>query len=323
MHRASRLALAMLCLLGLPGLGPCCDVQSELRRAHRLEAAREYPQSMAVYRTVLQADPDNLDATLGLGRAHFLALQYPEAAQRFERALELSPYNEGVLDWLARSYLGSGEPQRAINLLQSQRATVGQSAWAHLLLGHAYESLDKLDDARIELNRALTLNPNCRGAHFALGFIAWTGRDLNAAKAELTKELKLPSYEYLAFYYLAETLELEGKLDQAGLVLKKMGGEAPDTYAHHFALGKWNELKGNFGAAAEEFELAIQIDSQQIEAHYHLAANLRKLGRVSRAEQELNRVYSLRTETHPGTAQGMGKMRPHLPLPGPPFPPDR
>ncbi len=323
MDRRSRLILAFLCVLCLPGWGLCGDLQSDLRRAHHFEAARDYPQSMAAYRAVLQSDRDNLEATLGLGRAHFLTHQYPEAAQRFQRGLELSPRNSLSLDWLARSYLGSREPQRTLNLLQSQTASVGRSAWARLLLGYAYEAQDELLDARMELNRALALDPNCRGAHFALGFIAWTGRDLNAAESEFTRELSLPSHEYWAFYYLAETLELEGKLDQADLVLKKMGGEAPDTYSHHFALGKWNELKGNLGAATREFEMAIQIDSQQIEAHYHLAVNLRKLGRTAAAALELKRVDSLRSETNPGTAQGMGKMRPHLPFPGAPSPTDR
>ena len=289
------------------------DISNVLRQAQDLETAGHYDEAMTIFRTVLQSEPHSLPANLGLGRACFYLHQYPEAVDRLGQALKLSPGNADVVEWLARSYLRNMEPQKTIDLLHREDAIAGHSAWAHLLLAHAYDAQDKLDDARSELGRALTLDPHCRGAHFALGFIAWTIRDLPTAEKEFTQELALDMHEYLAFYYLAETLELEGKLDEAESVLKKMGSDAPETYLHHFALGKWDERKQNLTAAAEEFRSAIHIDPQQPEAHYHLAIVLSKLGQTAQANEEFDRSNQLRAGMKSGMGQGMGRMRPRLP----------
>jgi Flp pilus assembly protein TadD len=293
------------------GQGP--DVSSELRQAQSLETAGHYDEAMTIYRAVLQSEPHSLPANLGLGRACFYLHQYPEAVDRLGLALKLCPGNADVVEWLARSYLRNMEPQKAIDLLRREDAIAGHSASAHLLLAHAFDAQDELDDARSELARALALDPQCRGAHFALGFIAWTIRDLATAEKELTLELALDMHEYLAFYYLAEVLELEGKLDEAESVLNKMGSDAPATYFLHFALGKWQERKQNFSAAAAEFRAAIQMDPKQSEAHYHLAIVLRKLGQTAQADEEFDRSNQLRAGMKSGVGQGMGRMRPRVP----------
>jgi Flp pilus assembly protein TadD len=217
------------------------------------------------------------------------------------------------VEWMARSYLRNMEPKKAIDLLHQEDGSVGHFAWAHLLLAHAFDAEDELDDARSELARALALDPQCRGAHFALGFIAWTTRDMATAEKEFNLELALDMHEYLTFYYLAEVFEMEGRLDEAESVLNKMGSDAPATYFLHFALGKWQERKKNFAAAADEFRAAIQMDPNQPEAHYHLAIVLRKLGQAVQADEEFHRTSQLRAGMKPAMGQGMGRMRPRVP----------
>jgi Flp pilus assembly protein TadD len=261
----------------------------------------------------LKREPKNLEANLGLGRAYFHSGQHAEAADSFERALQLQPGNPEIVEWLGKSYLRAGAPQKVVELFSREDSLAGHFAWAHLLLARAFDAQDKLDEARGELQRALAIDPPCRGAHFALGFIAWTTRDLETAEKEFRRELALDPREDLAFYYLAETLEVQGKLNEAQRVLKWMGREAPKTYLYHFGVGKMNEFNRNFEAAAVEFREAIRLDPQQSEAHYHLALALRKLGETVQANQELGLSNQLRLDMRPGSGQGMGKMRPHLP----------
>jgi Flp pilus assembly protein TadD len=261
----------------------------------------------------LKREPKNLEANLGLGRAYFHSGQHAEAADSFERALQLQPRNPEIVEWLGKSYLRAHAPQKVLELFSRQDSLAGHFAWAHLLLARAFDAQDKLDEARGELQRALAIDPHCRGAHFALGFIAWTTRDLETAEKEFRRELALDPREDSAFYYLAETLEVQGKLDEAQTVLKRMGREAPHTYLYHFGVGKMNEYNHNFEAAAVEFREAIRLDPKQSEAHYHLALALRKLGETAQANQEFGLCNQLRIDMRSGSGQGMGKMRPHLP----------
>jgi Flp pilus assembly protein TadD len=288
-------------------------VQSELQRAQELESAEHYEQAIPIYQGVLGREPRNLEANLGLGRAYFHCGQPAQAAESFERALELQPGNPEIVEWLGKSYLRAREPQKVLELFRREDLLVDHFAWAHLLLARAFDAQDKLDEARDELQRALAIDPRCRGAHFALGFIAWTTRDLETAEREFRVELALDSRQDLPYYYLAETLEVQGKLEEAQTVLKRMAREAPDTYLYHFGAGKLDEFSGNSQAASAEFREAIRLDPKQSEAHYHLALALRKLGETAQANQEFGVANQLRLDARPGSGQGMGKMRPRLP----------
>ena len=307
------LIFALAGLLSAAAWSRAGDVQSELRRAQDLEASERYEQAITVYRGVLKGEPKTLQAHVGLGRAYFHSGQHAEAADSFERALQLQPGNPEIVEWLGKSYLRAHAPQKVLELFSRQDSLAGHFAWAHLLLARAFDAQDKLDEARGELQRALAIDPHCRGAHFALGFIAWTTRDLETAEKEFRRELALDSREDSAFYYLAETLEVQGKLDEAQTVLKRMGREAPKTYLYHFGVGKMNEYNRNFEAAAVEFREAIRLDPKQSEAHYHLALALRKLGETAQANEEFDLAKQLRGDMQPGSGQGMGRMRPHLP----------
>ena len=289
------------------------EVQSELQRAQQLERAEHFKQAIPIYLGILKREPEDLEANLGLGRAYFHSGQPAQAARCFERALQLQPGNAETVEWLGKSYLRAREPQKVLELFSQEETLADHFAWAHLLLGRAFDAQDRLDEARSELRRALAIDPQCRGAHFALGFIAWTTRDLETAEEEFRRELALDSRDAPAFYYLAESLEVQGKLDAARTVLKQMGREAPNTYLYHLALGKLNEYSRNFEVAAGEFREAIRLEPKQSEAHYHLAMVLQKLGETAQANQEFALSKQLRGDIRPAPEQGMGQMRPHLP----------
>ncbi|SPE28103.1 exported hypothetical protein [Acidobacteriia bacterium SbA2] len=289
------------------------DTQKELHRAQESEKAGHVEQAIPIYLGVLKREPANVEANLGLGRAYFQHGQAAQAVQSFERALQLQPGNADAVEWLGKSYLRAREPQETVDLISREDSLANHYAWAHLLLARAFDAQDKLDEARGELQRALAIDPHCRGAHFALGFIAWTTRYLETAEREFRMEIDLDSQEALPYYYLVETLEVEGKLDEAEAVLKTMGREAPNTYLYHYSAGKLVEFRGDFEAAAREFREAIRIDPKQSEAHYHLAVMLQKLGESAQAKREFELANQMRLDMRPGSGQGMGRMRPHLP----------
>ncbi len=289
------------------------DAQKDLHRAQELERAGRGEQAIPIYLGVLKREPKNVDANLALGRAYFQIGQAAQTAQSFERALQIQPGNADTVEWLGKSYLKGREPEKTVDLISREDSLASHYAWAHLLLARAFDAQDKLDEARGELQRALAIDPHCRGVHFALGFIAWTTRDLETAKREFRMEIDLDSQEALPYYYLVQTLEVEGKLDEAETVLKMMGRECPDTYVYHYSVGKLVEYRGSFEAAAREFREAIRLDPKQSEAHYHLALMLQKSGEVAQAKKEFGLANQLRLDMRTGSGQGMGRMRPHLP----------
>jgi len=294
-------------------LGRAEDIHATLERAEELAKGRKGEESTCLYRQVLRSDPQCWQAYVGIGRNHFAAGEYADAAAAFQKALEFQPSDPKLLNWLGRSYLQQHHPEKISELLSRANSTITNSALAHLLLARAYDAQDKVDEAKHEIDRALTIDPRCHGAHFAHGFIDWSTGELLNAERELRQELSLDPHESLAAYYLAEVLEKHGKLQEAECVLTEMGRDVPNTYLYHLGLGKLYERKKNNLLAAEHYRQAIRLDSQQPEAHYRLAVTLRALRETAQANEEFQVFSQLGSHITRGMGQGMGRMRPHLP----------
>jgi tetratricopeptide (TPR) repeat protein len=264
-------------------------------------------------REILNSSSQDWKGYADAGRCHFAAGDYMQAATSFEKAAQLRPDDLETMNWLGRSYLQDRQPEKVLEYVKHLSAATANSAVAHFLLARAYDAQDKLDEARRELQLAMDANPQVHGAHFALGFIAWTIRDLATAEQEFRRELKSNPRMDMAYYYLAEALEVQGKIDEAEAVISQMGREVPDSYFCYFGVGKLHEQKRDFAKAVESFRKATQIDPDNPEGHYRLGLALRKMGETAQANAELELHNKIRARMCPMCGQGMGRMRPHLP----------
>jgi Flp pilus assembly protein TadD len=264
-------------------------------------------------REILNSSPQDWKGHMAAGQCHFAAGDSMQAVSSFEKAAQLRPDDLETLNWLGRSYIQDRQPEKVLEVVNHLPPATANSAVAHFLLARAYDAQDKLDEARLQLHLALEAEPQFRGAHFALGFIAWTIRDLAAAEKEFRLELKMNPRMDLAYYYLAEALEVQGKIDEAEAVISQMGREVPDSYFYFFGVGKLHEQKRDFAKAVESFRKATQIDPDNPEGHYRLGMALRKLGETAQANAELDLHNKIRARMCPMCGQGMGRMRPHLP----------
>ncbi|MFZ0961645.1 MAG: tetratricopeptide repeat protein [Terriglobia bacterium] len=296
----------------LPG-GRAEDTRAALRRAQDFEKAGQSKEAIPLYLEVLHSDPQCLEANVGLGRSYFALGEYAQAVASLEKAIQLRPGDPEILNWLGRSYLQEKQPEKVLELVSREGSSSGNFASIHLLLARADDALDKLDDAVQEIQQALKLDPHCHGAHFDRGFIAWSTGDLATAEREFRQEMDLDPRESLAAYYLAESLEKQGKITEAEAALAQLGHDAPNTYLYHLGLGKVQERMKDYSSAAEQYQEAIRLDPQRMEAHYRLAVTLRALGETAKANEEFQAFSRLQTHTEIGVGQGMGRMRPHIP----------
>jgi tetratricopeptide (TPR) repeat protein len=289
------------------------DTHAALRRAWDLEKAGRPGDAISIYRDLLHSDPQCLEAEVGLGRSLYATGEYAQAASGFEEALRLRPGDLKVLNWLGRSYLQEKQPEKVLELFSRKATSGGNIASIHLLLARAYDAQDKLREANQEIQEALRLDPHCRGAHFAQGFIAWSTGDVVTAEKSFRQELDLNPRSILAAYYLAEVLEKLGRFTEAEASLTRTGRDAPETYLFHLGLGKVHERKKEYAAASRQYQEAIRLDPKQPEAHYRLALVLRGLGETAKANEQFQAFSHLQMHSDMGMGQGMGRMRPRLP----------
>lgn len=110
-----------------------------------------------------------LDADLHAARAHAQQGSLLQAEQAYQRVLAAAPEHAEALNFLGARALSLGQPQQALSFLE--RAARADPANPQLLknLGLVYLDNDRIDEARVQLERALDIAPDFFAARLYLG----------------------------------------------------------------------------------------------------------------------------------------------------------
>ncbi|MGJ5634447.1 COP23 domain-containing protein [Nostoc sp. CALU 1950] len=124
-------------------------------------------QAEAIWRRVLQIEPENVAAYLELGKALYLQRKLDEAISAYRKAIQLDPryaytYNglgyvlgtQGKLDEAIANY------QQALSLPEDKSVIPSVHSYAHNGLGYTLQQQGKLKEAIEEFKLAISLEPN-------------------------------------------------------------------------------------------------------------------------------------------------------------------
>jgi arylsulfatase A-like enzyme len=139
------------------------------------------------------ADPkDRVEVALAIARATGPFPDASSAARAYEAIVVRDPQNPLVNFRLADALLRAGRPDRALPYFKRVADAGPRSADPLVGLATAYAQLDRLDDARAALDRAIALEPTNGQAHFNLGEIARARGDAQGARAAYEAALRDP-----------------------------------------------------------------------------------------------------------------------------------
>jgi tetratricopeptide (TPR) repeat protein len=188
-------------------------------------------EALARARAEVDAAPDDPDRHYTLGLA--LAEQdMPEASERFERVLELSPRHA-----LARYNL-------ALRHLRS----------------------DRLSEATVELNRVIAIEPRPE-AHYTLGVIYWRQGQLDRAVGALRAAVASEPKYAEAHYTLGAVLKARGDLVEAASSLRRAIAVRPDLTAAHNVLADVLRQSGDESGAREHLAQAERLRERARREH--------------------------------------------------------
>ena len=156
--------------------------------AQKLENDGNYANAASMYQQAVTADPQNIDALLGLGDC-FLALgSLDNAALGYARALEINPNNSRALRGLGTARMMKGEPQFAVAQLEKAVQIDGSDTKALNTLGVTKDMLGKHSEAQATYRRVLQISPENYSAKNNLALsLALTGD--NAESIKLLEEI--------------------------------------------------------------------------------------------------------------------------------------
>lgn len=161
-----------------------------------------------------------------------------QAAQRYKSVLKTSPHNPDALMLLGLVRYELGEMEQAVKYLSKAVKVAPNNPGAHFNLGLAHQARGRLQDAADAFAKTLALTPGDMNAEYCLGAVSVQLGLMEDGKRHLTKAQP-------------------AMMDNPGI---------PGW------LGIAHQAQGNLKAALQSFERALDLDPDNLEALYGLAA---------------------------------------------------
>ncbi|MBS4095598.1 MAG: tetratricopeptide repeat protein [Sulfuricella sp.] len=303
-------------------VGNNLQVAVEHHRAGRLA------QAEALYRAVLQADPNHPEALHLLGviahqnRNHALAVELigkatrfrsndpnyfsnlglaylalgrlDEAATSFRKVLALKPDHAEAHFNLGNLLSNQGKTEQACISYRNTLAIETSHSGANNNLGAMLCVLGKRDEAEGYLRRALAADPTYADAHCNLAHLHMDRGDMEHAIAAFRQVLTLASHNADACFNLGILLKQRGQTEEATACLRKTVTLSPDNAEAHFQLGTLLDAQGQPEDAASSYEKAVSLDPRHAPAWNNLGVACFYLGRLDQAVASYRHAVELR-----------------------------
>jgi len=153
------------------------DVRAQRTLADMYRNLGRYADAEPIYSELIERQPNDWRLHFARGAARERLDRWPEAEADMQRALQLSPEQPDVMNYLGYTWVNRGERlqeglaliERAVELRPMSGAIIDSLGWAHYQLGDYAQALDYLERA-VELEPAdATLNDHLGDAYWRLG----------------------------------------------------------------------------------------------------------------------------------------------------------
>jgi Tfp pilus assembly protein PilF len=194
--------------------------------------------------------------------------------------------------WRARCY-GKLATAAYLRLYQADRS----SYRVHQLMGDLDAAKGEDVTAIAEYRAAIDLKPSLPNLHYSLGHLLWKNSKVDEARVELEAELAINPHHAGALNDLGQTYLLEHHPEKALPYLNRALTEGIKTPDIHRDLGTAYSELGDYKRADAEFNLALSSDHDG-SIHFKLAKVYKALGEKDKAAHEFALAAALNRESH-------------------------
>ncbi len=240
------------------------------KRANGLLSSGHPDKAEALYREMLQREPDDSHTYYNLALA--LGVQQKNAEERgaLETAVRLDPKFALARSALGSQYLSEGQLDDAALQLQRSLALDPQISEAQVNLAAIYERQGRVADAEALLRRAVDANSNVAILHLNLGLVLAARGEFAEAKMEIQRAAKLDPKNTDSMTALAKIAAREGRSEESIGLFRQVLTLEPDSYLAHLNLGISLVDHLEEDEALEQFNLSVKLNPQSAPAHYNL-----------------------------------------------------
>jgi tetratricopeptide (TPR) repeat protein len=160
-----------------------------------------------------------------------------EMVALLEQRLRSSPDDFWAWDNLANLCFSEGFVLQSIGIYKKALEIRPDLVVTHLRLGIAYYRLARLDDAIVELDRALACDPGLAMAHYYLGFAHYHKGHPEQSLSHFKMVQEHSPETRIVLYHMAETYLQEARFQEALDLLQNLTRFSPDSATAWYKMG--------------------------------------------------------------------------------------
>jgi tetratricopeptide (TPR) repeat protein len=246
-----------------------------------------------------------------LGMINYGLQRYSQAIPYLQQAVTSSPENLQLRMLLTKSCLQAAQYDCALEQDKQILLRNPESAEADMLAGEALDGLGETADAITQFRAAESAAPHEPNVHFGLGYLFWKKGELENAKQEFELELADDANHELALTYLGDIARKQSDETSAMSFLKRAIAQPGATRLAFYDLGLLDAAAGRNEEAVADFQHAIHLDPNAVDAHWRLARLYLAMGKKREAEEELAKLKTLHKAKDEGLAGQMSSSSGH------------
>lgn len=264
-----------------------------MKEAQQLLQNQNFAPAVISFQNILQNEPDNFQARLGLAIALLGIEKYPEASREIAKLLARSPKNPQLLEMAARTFWQQRRFVEAEIVLQRRLALGGERAELWALYGDTLDARKKTAEAVSAYEKAVGLDPESIVHRYALGSLYWKQIRYEEAEREFLEILRRKPGEPRASFNLGDIYLTKGNFEKALPLLQTAAEAFPNEFDTRFALGRAHLAAGSVKEAIAELEAAVKLRPEIAEGFYQLGLALQRDGQREKARQAFEQTKKL------------------------------
>lgn len=232
--------------------------------------AARLAEAEAIYRQILAAEPNHLDALHLLGVVAIQRGRAQEAIDLISQSLAGRPENHNALNHLGEAYRAMDRLDEASTCFERALHLKQDFFQAYNNLGNVCQAQGKLDQAIALYQKSLAINPGYAEAHVNLGNVFQEITNWNGAIECYQRALAIRPDFAEASFNLGNLFKVLRRTDEAIPLYEKTLTIKPELYLNHLALARAYQEVGEREKAIACFRQACALDPDNPEARWGL-----------------------------------------------------
>lgn len=268
-------------------------IDHALHIALQAHQAGNLPEAEAVYREILNAEPENTDALHLLGVVYLQSGDAASATPLIRRAIARNPNVSNFHNSLGKALNASGDSHGSLEAFQTAIRLNPASGDGYLNTGNVLLAQGRAEESIPYFHQAIERDPDSPEGYNSLGNAHESLGEVQQAEIQYQKAMALAPDFLLPRYNMALLCQQQKRFEEACTTCRDVIAMDPSFFEAYDTLGSCLYSLGKTDEAAEAYRSALGLNPKFADAHYNLGTMLLNQDKAEEALSHLKAAADL------------------------------